>query len=71
MINVSTAWANASRETLLPEMMVELTYQVTDPGIVEAAVVSGVNANANSKISDLLADTRANETKYSTLGWNN
>lgn len=70
MYNVSTAWANASRETLLPEMMVELTYQVTDPGIREAAVVSGVNANANSKISDLLIDPRANETKYSTLGWN-
>ena len=71
MINVSTAWANASRETLLPEMTVELTYQVTDPGIHEAAVVSGVNANANSKISELLTDNRANETKYGTLGWNN
>ena len=68
---VSTAWDKASRETLLPEMMVELTYQVTDPGIREAGVVSGVNANPESKISDLLTDTRANETKYSTLGWNN
>lgn len=71
MINVSTAWANASRETLLPEMMVELTYQVTDPGIHEEAVVSGVNANSASKISDLLANSGSYEAKYGTLGWNN
>lgn len=70
MINVSKAWDQASRERLLPEMLVELTYQVTDPGIHEAAVVTGVNANANSKISTLLTSDRANETKYSTLGWN-
>ena len=70
MVNVSTAWANASRETLLPEMTVELTYQVTDPGINEAAVVSGVNANPSSKISDLLTSQPTGETKYGTLGWN-
>lgn len=71
MINVSTAWANASRETLLPEMMVELTYQVTDPGIHEEAVVSGINANSASKIANLLVDASSHETKYGTLGWNN
>ena len=70
MQNVSTAWSNASRETLLPEMMVEITYQVTDPGIHEDAVVSGVNANGNSKIADLLSDPSDGETKYGTLGWN-
>jgi len=70
MQNVSTAWANASRETLLPEMMVELTYQVTDPGIHEEATVTGANANSNSKISDLLTDPSESETKYGTLGWN-
>lgn len=70
MVNVSQAWANASRETLLPEMMVELTYQVTDPGIHEDAVVSGVNHNSNSKVSELLTDDDTSETKYGTLGWN-
>lgn len=70
MYYVSAAWDKASREVLLPEMLVELTYQVTDPGIVEAAVVSGVNANADSKISELLTDRRSYETKYNTLGWN-
>ena len=69
MVNVSQAWMNASRETLLPEMMVELTYQVTDPGIHEDAVVSGVNHNANSKVSELLTDD-VPETKYGVLGWN-
>lgn len=70
MLNVSKAWDQASRERLLPEMLLELTYQVTDPGIHEDAVVTGINANGNSKISDLLTSKRANETKYSTLGWN-
>lgn len=71
MINVSTAWANASREMLLPEMLVELTYQVTDPGIHEEAIVSGVNVNSASKISNLLVDRDSRETRYGTLGWNN
>lgn len=70
MINVSTAWANASRETLLPEMTVELTYQVTDPGIHEDAMVTGVNSNSDSKISDLLTSQNVSEVKYGTLGWN-
>lgn len=70
MYYVSAAWDKASRETLLPEMMVELTYQVTDPGIHEAARVSGENANSNSKITNLLSNAGSTETKYSTLGWN-
>lgn len=70
MYYVSTAWDKASRETLLPEMLVELTYQATDPGIHEAANVSGVNANGNSKVTDLLSNAGSSETKYSTLGWN-
>lgn len=71
MYYVSTAWDKASRETLLPEMVVELTYQVTDPGIHEAAEVSGVNANNNSKVGNLLSNSGSSETKYGTLGWNN
>lgn len=67
---VSAAWDKASRETLLPEMMVELTYQVTDPGIREDAVVSGVNAISGSKVSTLLTDAQAHETRYGTLNWN-
>lgn len=70
MQHVSAAWANASRERLLPEMTVEITYQVTDPGIHESAAVTGANANSNSKISDLLTNPSATETKYGTLGWN-
>lgn len=70
MVDVSQAWANASRETLLPEMLVELTYQVTDPGIHMDAVVSGVNQNANSKVSELLTDDDLSERKYGSLGWN-
>lgn len=70
MYYVSAAWDKASRETLLPEMLVELTYQVTDPGIHEAAVVSGVNAAPNSKIAELLTDGQSSETKYGVLGWN-
>lgn len=67
---VSNAWDDASRETLLPEMMVELTYQVTDPGINETATVTAVNANSNSKIGTLLVSPSDTETKYGTLGWN-
>lgn len=67
---VSNAWDNASRETLLPEMMVELIYQVTDPGIHDEAVVTGENANSNSRIATLLSDPSDTETKYGTLGWN-
>lgn len=70
MVNVSQAWATASRETLLPEMTVELTYRVTDPGIHEDAVVTGLNHNANSKVSELLIDDDLTERKYGNLGWN-
>lgn len=70
MYYVSAAWDKASRETLLPEMLVELTYQVTDPGIHEAATVSGINANSYSKIDNLLTNAGSGETKYGTLGWN-
>lgn len=70
MVIVSNAWDDASRETLLPEMMVEITYQVTDPGIHEEATVTGVNANSNSKIGTLLVSPSDTETKYGTLGWN-
>ena len=35
MQTVSASWDKASRQTLLPEMMVELTYSVTDPNILK------------------------------------
>ncbi len=67
---VSSAWEQASRETLLPEMLVELTYQVTDPTIPDEAIVTGTNADANSRIGTLLSDPSAVERKYGVLGWN-
>lgn len=70
MIAVSRAWDIASKETLLPEMLVELTYRVSDPGIHEAATVTGVNADSGSKISDLLTNPSSAEQKYTALNWN-
>ena len=70
MIAVSKAWDIASKETLLPEMLVELTYQVSDPGIHEAAAVTGANADSGSKITDLLTDPSDREKKYTALNLN-
>lgn len=70
MIAVSKAWDKASKERLLPEMLVELTYQVSDPGIHEAARVTGVNADSGSKISDLLTNPSSKEVKYTALNHN-
>ena len=70
MQTVSTAWAKATQQTLLPEMLVELTYGVTDPGIHEDAVVTAQMANSASKIGTLLSDPNTSVTKYGALGWN-
>lgn len=70
MQTVSTAWARATQQTLLPEMLVELTYGVTDPGIHEDAVVTGENANSASRIKTLLTNPNEDVTKYGALGWN-
>ena len=49
MVNVSYDWINAQKGTLLPEMFLELTYNVTEPGLQEDASAS---ANSEAYFSD-------------------
>ena len=67
MINVSYDWIAAHKETLLPEMFVELTYGVTEPGLQEDASAS---ANSEAYFSDteqIVNDVLKESENYATL----
>lgn len=49
MIAVSNGWVDAHKQTLLPEMFIEITYAATDPSLREEAVVT---ANDEAYFSD-------------------
>ena len=67
MIAVSKAWAAAQNEVLLPEMFVEITYSVTEPGLDEDATVSGTHEEDFSDASQLVGGDL--ENIYATLDY--
>ena len=40
MISVSNAWKATQKQTLLPEMFVEIVYKITEPDLQEKASAS-------------------------------
>lgn len=70
MIAVSKAWDAASKERLLPEMLVELTYAVSEPGLQEAATVNVTDSESFSEPAEILSGSDYTGTKYSTLEHN-
>ena len=66
MIAVSGGWLAAHRNTLLPEMFLEITYGVTEPGLQADAEASG-NETAFSDAAQIVDGTDKYSEKYGTL----
>ena len=67
MIAVSSGWANAHKETLLPEMFVELTYRATEPGLQQDATASATGGAAFSEAEAVVDGSRKDSERYGTL----
>ena len=69
MIEVSNAWKEAQKQTLLPEIFVELSYMVSDLGIQDRATVKGSNPESFSNMEQLLDLSEKHSEKYATLDY--
>lgn len=67
MINVSQAWVDAHKQTLLPEMHIEITYNVTDPGIQEDATTSANDDAWFATTEEITNGLAKSSDKYGTL----
>ena len=67
MISVSSAWKEAHKQTLLPEMFVEVTYGVTEPGLQEDSSATSSNEAAFSNTAQIVDGISRNSDKYATL----
>jgi hypothetical protein len=67
MIVVSSAWKEAQRERLLPEMHIEITYNVTEPGLQLDASSSATLQEAFSQADWLTSTADRHPEKYATL----
>lgn len=67
MIPVSNGWKALQNQTLLPEMFVEVTSIVTEPGLQEDATVSSDSSTHYSNIERVLGTPDVPNEKYATL----
>lgn len=70
MITVSDAWRAAQLQTVVPESFVEITYDVTEPGLQAAASVSNNGDSTYSQSVDIVDTTNKNHPKIATLEHN-
>ena len=69
MISVSNSWKAAREEILLPEMLVEITYEISEPGLQEEAVASANYPETYSNIQQTVSRIDKNSEKYATLDY--
>ena len=69
MISVSNAWKAAQKQTLLPEMFVEIVYKVTEPELQKKASVSANYPEEFSDVNQLLDLTDKHSEAYTTLDY--
>ena len=69
MIPVSNVWKSAQNALLLPEMFVEITYEITEPGLQEEAVASGSNPEEFSNVEQIVSRVDKNSEKYAMLDY--
>ena len=67
MVPVSNGWAAAHKQTLLPEMFIEIIYGATDPGLREDASVTVNDKAYFSDVSNLVSGTNRKREKVGTL----
>lgn len=70
MISTSEAWKRAQLDTLVPESFVEITYDVTEPGLQSEARESNNGAAAYSQHSDIVDTTDNVHPLYATAEHN-
>ena len=69
MIPVSNIWKSAQNEMLLPEMFVEIIYEITEPGLQDEAVATGSNPEDFSDVEQIVNGVDKNSEKYATLDY--
>lgn len=69
MIPVSNVWKSVQNEMLLPEMFVEITYEITEPGLQEEAVALGSNPEDFSNVAQVVNGINKNSEKYAMLDY--
>lgn len=69
MISVSNKWKTAQNKILLPEMFVEITYDVTEPGLQESATASGNYPEVFSNTAQITSVEKEVVEQYATLDY--
>lgn len=69
MIPVSSGWASKQNQTLLPEMFVEITYAVTEPGLQEDASATASEPEDFSDVNYIVSPIDKHGEAYSTLDY--
>ena len=69
MVNVSSDWKALQNEILLPEVFVELTYTVTEPGLQQDATASGNYPEAFADINQVVEVEDKDSEVYAALDY--
>lgn len=69
MISVSNAWKAAQKQTLLPEMFVEIVYKITEPELQERAAIAANYPEGFSNVEQLLDLTSKTGETYTALDY--
>ena len=67
MVTVTDAWRAAQLQTVVPESFVEITYDVTEPGLQAAASASANDAANYAQVGDIVDTTNRTHPMYATL----
>ena len=67
MVTVSDAWRTAQLQTVVPEAFVEITYDVTEPGLQESATVTTTSPVGYARPDSIVDTTIKNYPLYATL----
>lgn len=70
MQNVTAAWKAAHQEMLLPETFIEISYDITEPGLQEQAVATATMEASVSEAETLTDSSEKDVRRYSSLEWN-
>lgn len=70
MIGTSDAWRAAQLEAVVPETFVEITYDITEPGLQESATVTSTTAVGYAQPVSITDTTNKSYSLYATLEQN-
>ena len=70
MITTSDAWKTAHLEAVVPETFVEITYDITEPGLQESAIVTTTPPTVYAQPRSMIDMTEKKYSLYATLEQN-